>query len=263
MLRPLAASAGAGRGLDVRALLMMTVQLRSQSGRLLRIGHKGAAALAPENTIESLAAALDHRVDMVELDVVRADDGELLVAHSPAAITPKTPTLDAALAFLAAEAPRQVGLNCDLKWYGYEPEALEALRRHGLVDRTLVCSVFAASLRCVRQLEPAATTGLSYPWDRHGVSERPWTAPLAHTGVAILKRVLPLRVVGLIHRADANVAVLHHLVITRPVVERCHRAGVPVLAWTVDAPADLERMVVAGVDGMITNNPTVFDGIVR
>ena len=42
---------------------------------------------------------------MAGFDVVQGDDGELLVAHPPAAITPKDPTLDAALAFLVAEAP--------------------------------------------------------------------------------------------------------------------------------------------------------------
>ena len=34
--------------------------------------------------------------------------------------------------------------------------------------------------------------------------------------------------------------------------------GVAVLAWTVDAPADLERVLAAGVDGVITNDPRIF-----
>ena len=50
--------------------------------RFLRIGHKGAAALAPENTIRSLAAAIEAGVDMVEFDVVDAPDGTLVLAHS-------------------------------------------------------------------------------------------------------------------------------------------------------------------------------------
>ena len=241
---------------------MTPAMLRAQSGRLLRIGHKGAAALAPENTIESLAAALDQNVDMVEFDVVQADDGELLVAHSPDEITATTPTLDTALAFLGAQAPGHVGLNCDLKWHGYEQETLAALRSHGFVDRTMVCSVFASSLRSIKRLEPGATTGLSYPWDRHGLSDSSLTAPLARAGVAILRRLLPLRVVGLVRAAEANVAVLSHLVITAPAVKRCHAAGVPVLAWTVDTPADVEHVIRAGVDGVITNDPTVFDSVV-
>ena len=48
---------------------------RMEQRRFLRIGHKGAAALAPENTIGSLAAALEVGVDMVEFDVVDAPAG--------------------------------------------------------------------------------------------------------------------------------------------------------------------------------------------
>ena len=33
---------------------------------------------------------------------------------------------------------------------------------------------------------------------------------------------------------------------------------VPVLAWTVDVPEELERVVAAGVDGVITNDPRIF-----
>jgi glycerophosphoryl diester phosphodiesterase len=38
-----------------------------------------------------------------------------------------------------------------------------------------------------------------------------------------------------------------------------HALGVPVLAWTVDEPEELERVVAAGVDGVITNDPRIFD----
>ncbi len=37
-----------------------------------------------------------------------------------------------------------------------------------------------------------------------------------------------------------------------------HSIGVPVLAWTVDDPAELERVVAAGADGVITNDPRLF-----
>ena len=37
-----------------------------------------------------------------------------------------------------------------------------------------------------------------------------------------------------------------------------HAAGLPVLAWTVDERTDLERVVAAGVDGVITNDPRIF-----
>jgi glycerophosphoryl diester phosphodiesterase len=41
-------------------------------------------------------------------------------------------------------------------------------------------------------------------------------------------------------------------------VERAHGLGLPVLAWTVDDRAELERVTACGVDGVITNDPRIF-----
>jgi glycerophosphoryl diester phosphodiesterase len=48
---------------------------------MLRIGHRGAAALAPENTVQSLTVALELGCDLVELDVLDVE-GTLVLAHS-------------------------------------------------------------------------------------------------------------------------------------------------------------------------------------
>ena len=48
---------------------------------LKRVGHKGADHVAPGNTAESFAAALEHGVDMIEFDVLRTRDGRLVLAH--------------------------------------------------------------------------------------------------------------------------------------------------------------------------------------
>ena len=61
------------------------IDLRRREGRPLRIGHRGTAALASENTIGSLALALELGCDLVEFDVVDLD-GSLLLAHSRAEI---------------------------------------------------------------------------------------------------------------------------------------------------------------------------------
>jgi glycerophosphoryl diester phosphodiesterase len=48
---------------------------------LKRVGHKGADRVEPGNTRESFEAALGHGVDMIEFDVLRLDDGRLVLAH--------------------------------------------------------------------------------------------------------------------------------------------------------------------------------------
>ena len=255
------------------------MDLRRGDGRVLRVGHRGAAALAPENTLRSLERALELGVDLVEFDVLDLRDGALVLAHSDdlhevshgaargrvrtrtleelRRVTPELATLDEALAFLAARAPR-VGLQIDLKWVGYEQEAVEALRRHGTLERTVVSSFSADSLRAVGGFAPELALGLSYPWDQRGLSRRRAAAPLVRGAAAALRRTLPLRIGAWLERAGASAAMLHHSVVSRATVERCHTRGAAVFAWTVDDPRVLRALVAAGVDGVITNDPRIF-----
>jgi glycerophosphoryl diester phosphodiesterase len=45
------------------------------------VGHRGASALAPENTLRAFELAIEHRLDMAELDVHLSADGHLMVIH--------------------------------------------------------------------------------------------------------------------------------------------------------------------------------------
>lgn len=224
----------------------------------VRIGHKGAAALAPENTIESIGAALEQGVDVVEIDVVDRPDGSLVLAHSHEEIHSDAPTLDEALAYLASEAPPGTGVDLDLKWYGFEPDVLAALRRHDLVERAIVSSFFPASLRRLRTLERGLSVGISYPWDRRGLALRRGLAPLVWAGAATLRSVLPLRIGRLTRAADATAAMLHYSVLSRGAVQRAHALGLSVFVWTVDDPALLRRVLATGVDGVVSNDPRIF-----
>jgi glycerophosphoryl diester phosphodiesterase len=222
------------------------------------VGHKGAAALAPENTIASLAAALEHDVDLIEFDVVAARDGRLVLAHSREEVTPTVPTLADALRFLAREAPAHVGIDLDLKSTGLEARVADSLREHRLVERALVCSFFASSLRELRRCEPSLRTGISYPWDRRGLSTRRGLQPVVRSGAAALRRALPFRVGRMLRQAQASAAMIHFSVLSRATVERCHSLGCSIFCWTVDEPELLARVVADGVDGVISNDPRIF-----
>jgi glycerophosphoryl diester phosphodiesterase len=54
---------------------------------------------------------------------------------------------------------------------------------------------------------------------------------------------------------------LHHAVVSAPAVERAHRAGAAVWAWTVDDPIELARLDAAGVDAVISNDPGIFGSL--
>src|SRR5215213_10311396 len=101
----------------------MALELLRGDGPVLRIGHRGAAALAPENTLAAFEAAIATGVDGIEFDVVAGVQG-LEVAHARG--THGAPTLETALSFLAAQ---DVRVHVDLKVVGREAELVEALER--------------------------------------------------------------------------------------------------------------------------------------
>ncbi|HEX6700376.1 MAG TPA: glycerophosphodiester phosphodiesterase [Gaiellaceae bacterium] len=258
----------------------MTIVLRRDGARPLRIGHRGAPALAPENTLRSLARAVEHELDLVELDVISTRDGQLVLGHSYALrelthgavrgsararsleelrrVAPELPTLDEALAFLTAEAPH-VGVQVDIKEEGYESPVLDSLRRHDLLARSFVSSYFLRSLRAVAEAEPDLPRSLTYPQDRFGVTRSRALVPAVAVALAAFRRALPYRIGGLLARSGASAATLHYALCSRAVVQGCHARGAAVLAWTVDDPNVLQTLARAGVDGMITNDPRIFD----
>src|SRR5947209_12475429 len=102
-----------------------------------RIGHGGASALAPANTLASFDAALEVGVDMVEFDV-RAYRGALILAHTILHTRlPRPLRLEDALAHLATPRFEEIDLNVDLKRRGCEAALLDALERWNMLERTL------------------------------------------------------------------------------------------------------------------------------
>jgi len=257
------------------------IALRREAGRPLRIGHRGAAALAPENTIASLERAVEHGVDVIEFDVLDTSDGELVLAHGndlhdvshglargrvrPLTLerlrraAPSLPTLDEALAFLAERAPG-TGVHVDLKTRGCERAVVGALRRHDLLTRALVSSFHRSSLAALRVLEPGLPVGLTYPQDRYGVARRRAMRPLIAVGAAAVRRALPYRLDRWLAWTGAAAASLHWAVVSRAAIDLCHARGAAAIAWTVDDPVVAGRLIQAGIDGIVTNDPRIFEG---
>jgi glycerophosphoryl diester phosphodiesterase len=234
------------------------VRLTRPPGEYWKVAHRGASALAPENSLAALEAALEAQVDVVELDVVAVGDG-LRLAHSVEQLRPDSPTLGDALALFAARAPAKTWLDLDVKTPGVERALVAALGERGLLGRTLVTSFHAEILRAVKGLEPELVVGLSYPNDSLGLNRLRPLAPLVNPGLALLRQMLPARIGRMLARAGADAAMLHHRLVTPRVVARCHLAGAAVFAWTVESEDDLRRVLAAGADGAIADDPNLFD----
>ena len=224
------------------------MNLLRSGGRPLVIGHRGAAAVAPENTLAALEAAVAARVDLVEFDISPG----LRLGHSLAELPKDAISLDGALEFLRAHG---VGVHLDVKLPGYEEEVLEAIRRHEFGERAVVSTAFAVTARRFASLAPGLPRAIGYPRDRLGVSNLRWPKPLQRAGAMALRQAMPLRVPLLLRWARANTLSLHHTLCSRAAVATAHRMGAPVLAWTVNDPEGVRRVSAAGVDGIVSDDP--------
>jgi glycerophosphoryl diester phosphodiesterase len=230
----------------------VTFELR-RDGRALRVGHRGAAALAPENTLASFEAALAHGVDAIEFDVVVGAEGLLEVAHDRGRTD--APSLDDALEFLRGH---DVAAHVDLKVSGREDALVDAIRRHALVDRCVVSSFRPRSLRAIAALEPALARAFTYPEDRLGISRRRPFSLVVRGALATMRRLLPRRIATMVERAEASAATLHHALVTPAAVAACHSRGFALWAWTVNDPAVAARLEAWGADAIISDDPRIF-----
>jgi glycerophosphoryl diester phosphodiesterase len=255
------------------------LELRRPHGAFARVGHRGAAALAPENTLRSLELAVALGCDMLEFDVLSLTDGTLVLAHSDnlrevshgtargrvrrrslaslRAVAPELPTFDEALAFIADRFPA-TALQVDLKQRGIETAVIAALSRHGLIGRSWVSGFDAESLRRVAAIAPEVPRSYTLPRDRLGLSKRRLLAPLVRGVLGSIGAELPRRLPELLERARAAAATLHYSVASLDAIRAAHDAGAAVYVWTVDDSDRARRLVAAGADGIITNDPRIF-----
>jgi glycerophosphoryl diester phosphodiesterase len=209
-----------------------------------RIGHGGASALAPANTLASFDAALEVGVDMVEFDV-RSHRGELILAHTIFhSRLPRNLRLEDALAHLSSPRFDAIDLNVDLKRVGCEAPLLGALRRWHLLERTLISSQVPAVLDRVRELEPSARVGVSVGGRVARMSRRwrDWRAEIL-AGVAS-------------RRWDAVMA--QHRLVDQALLEDVSACSGRLYAWTVNERMGIERLLGLGVHGIATGDPRLF-----
>jgi glycerophosphoryl diester phosphodiesterase len=214
------------------------------TGVCKRIGHGGASALAPANTLASFDAARDVGVDMVEFDV-RGWRGELVLAHTIFhARRGGNVGLAEALRHLASRRFADLELNVDVKHVGCESALLDRLRHAGLIERTLISSQVPEVVDRMRALEPRARVGISIGGRIARMSRRwrDWRAgALAglHTG-----------------RWDAVMA--QYRLIDRALLDDVSDREGRLYAWTVNERAAIGRFRELGVHGITTADPRLF-----
>jgi glycerophosphoryl diester phosphodiesterase len=227
-----------------------------------RVGHKGAAHIAPGNTPESFQAALRAGVDMIEFDVLpeRPDGtGRLLVAHDYEDLHSRTPlTFQEALEYLSSADFDGVELDVDVKLPGYELRVLDALRERELIERTLISGMYPEGLQRIRAAEPALRLGWSVPRVRRDYTTDMLTVIPALAMLTGYRALLPRRARSALREGRFDAIMAHWRVVTRALVKAVGEGAGELYVWTVDDARMIERLTAMGVDGIITNDPRLF-----
>ena len=220
---------------------------------MLKIGHRGAKAYEPENTLRSFTKAIELGVDAVELDARRTREGEVVVIHDAKVdkttngkgsvsdltlneikqlVTDKgerIPTLDEALDFL----DKKVKILIELKETGLEEKVLGLIHEKGLEKNVIIVSFQEEALRKVRELDDEVDTGLIYVRHRN-----PIKAAL-DLGAKYL-----LSLYRFTHTAN---------------VKKAHENGLKMIVWTINKQEEVLEYVKKGVDGIASDRPDILN----
>ena len=269
MLRVERENLGPGRADDER---VMPLSLNTQHPTLslrrpILVGHRGAAGLAPENTLASFSRALELGVDAVELDVRRTADGHLVVIHD--ATVDRTTEGVGVVADMSLEDIRRLDAG---SWYG-----IEYAGQRVPVPREALDLICPSALCCVELKEPGLAARVTAEIREAGAAERVLLLSFDASYGSALKSVapnLPFVLLGApsaeevasdpaawVERAAASKAValsLQYRGISPVLVQEARKARVEVWAWTVNEADDMRRLAANGVDGIASDRPDVL-----
>ena len=209
------------------------------------IAHRGDPVHERENTLPAFTAAVAQGADMVELDLRRTRDDEIVVLHDQT--LRRLWGVDASVGDLDLAEVASIGdgdvripalrevlavvrapLMVDFTRREVVPGAVDAVREAGALERSLFVTGNVEALRMLRGLSTEARIGLT--WLDGSAPPLPL---LEELGAEFWNPMFGL--------------------VTPEGVAEVHAAGLKVSTWTVDEPDDMARVVEAGVDAVVSN----------
>jgi glycerophosphoryl diester phosphodiesterase len=239
--------------------------------RPLVIGHRGASASAPENTLAAFRLAIEQGADGVELDVWRCATGEPVVVHDSSAR--RTTGADVKVARASLRELRALDAGA---WKGsaFRGERIPTLAE---VFRELPRSVVNVELKSRGRADLRLAAAVAQVIRERGAGRRVIVSSFDPLLLAAFRAAAPQVPIGALVQAEArwrlrelvgrtlSPSAVHpqwSLVSARE-MDRWRAAGLAVNVWTVDAPADVARACDLGVTALITNTPNEARVVVR
>ncbi|MHA1111565.1 MAG: glycerophosphodiester phosphodiesterase [Promethearchaeota archaeon] len=239
----------------------MPVHLKSQFDVAI-IAHRGYKKKYPENTLLAFQKAMEAKADYIELDVRKTKDGVLVVNHdrSTLRITGKKFIIDktdfATLRTLSYGQGERIptlqevlelckgklGLQIELKSIGSAEPMVSLVSEFGVEQEVLVSSFNHSEVAKVKKLNPNLICAV--------------LEPSLKNFSALIKRIFNRQ--NYFDDAEKyGVEGIHPLFLyaSKSFCTKAHDRGLFVNAWTVDIPFLWKKLIEAGVDGIITNEP--------
>ncbi len=216
------------------------------------MGHRGAAALEPENTLLSISRAMEIGVDAVEIDVRLSKDKQIVVIHDStvdrttngtgpvntyalneikrldAGKGETIPTLDEAIDLIR----KKVRLVIELKEEGTERKVVELIKRNNLDDNVYLISFWHRLVKKVKEMDSRIKTGVLF------------------VGCPVDACIAT--------RASSDALVMKYTFVNREFVEIAHEGGLKVFIWNIDDRDLLKPYADMRVDGIGSNDPRVL-----
>lgn len=244
----------------------------------LIIGHRGAAAVAPENTLVSFERALRDGADGIEFDVRLARDSVPVVIHDPT--LRRTALRKGEIAGLSSTELSKVNVGT---WFNlcypllaqadYEQATIPTLARvFEALDET--DTLLYVEMKCGAKDRAALAVEVAKLIRAHSLTHRVVVESFDLAAIAGLKRLdssirtaalfdrklsrpapSARRIIERAMRCGAAQIALHRSLATRRTVQEAAQHGLETVVWTADSPAWVARAIKSGIHAIITNNP--------
>jgi glycerophosphoryl diester phosphodiesterase len=226
------------------------------------IAHRGACLDRPENTLAAFEEAIRQGADVIEADVRTTADGELLIIND--ARFDRTTDGNGAVAEIDYARARRLDAGRGER-IPTPDEVLELARGRARVTFDVKEPESVETLvAMVRELEmtDSVTFLTPVPEVAEGLLDAAGSIPVMQSvdsPAAVASLVTGHATAG---RSLAGIAVPSSM-ISPALADRVRRYGWGLFAWTADDPEDITRLLGCGVDGILTNRPSVLAGILR
>lgn len=244
----------------------------------LIIGHRGAAAVAPENTIVSFERALRDGADGIEFDVRLARDRVAVVIHD--ATLRRTAMRKGRVSDFSSKELSALDVG---KWFNLRRPALaQTLYMRAMIPALSTVfemlrdldALLYVEMKCGPENRAPLASEVVRLIQEHSLKHRAVVESFDLAAITEIKRLdSGIRTAALFDRklsrpapsahrlveraikCGAEEVALHHSLAARRTIQEAHERGLKTVVWTVDSPAWVKRAIKKGIHAIITNNP--------